>query len=56
MDLENDDWSPVEDMPFEENKKIEIEKISDKKKLMIEKTKELQLKLEANSEPPVDLS
>lgn len=48
MDLENDELGP-EDMQFEEKK----ESVVDKKKLMIEKTKKLQLKLEANSEPPV---
>lgn len=39
MDLEEDGIPQVEEMPFEEEKKIEIEKVSDKKKLMMEKTK-----------------
>ena len=40
MDLENDDGTPqVVDMHFEEEKKTE--KVSDKKKLMMEKTKKL---------------
>jgi len=54
MDLENDDVTPqVEDLQFEEEKNIETEKVSDKMKLMMEKTKKLQLKLEENSEPPL---
>ena len=42
MDLEIDDGTPqVVDMPFEEEKKIEFEKVSEKKKLLMEKTKKL---------------
>jgi hypothetical protein len=53
MDFDNDYVTPqVEERHFEENKKIEIEKLSDKKRLMIEKTKKLQLKLESNYEAP----